>query len=137
MSMILYRTLGVSDVVRAAHFYDAVLAPLGYLRRTDPDTGWAGGGSPYDEGVSFWNCPPFDGAPATPGNGAIVAFRAASAAEVRAFQRAALQSDGRDESAPGLRLNYEPGFYAAHVRDLDGNKLACVFHRYEPATDEA
>jgi catechol 2,3-dioxygenase-like lactoylglutathione lyase family enzyme len=135
MSMILYTTLGVSDVDRAARFYDAILAPLGYARRTDPDAGWAGWGPSYDDGVSFWICPPFDGAEPTYGNGTMVAFRAASAAQVRAFHAAALKAGGSDEGAPGVRLNYEPGFYAAYVRDIDGNKLACVFHRYDKAAD--
>lgn len=135
MSIILYTTLGVADVDRAARFYDAVLPPLGYARRSDADEGWAGWGPDYDEGVSFYICPPFDGSRATVGNGTMIAFRAKSAAEVRAFHAAALQAGGTDEGAPGVRLHYEPGFYAAYVRDLDGNKLACVFHRYDPAAD--
>lgn len=135
MSMILYTTLGISDLDRATHFYDAVLEPLGHVRRTDADEGWSGWGPSYDDGVSFWICPPFDGSEPTYGNGTMVAFRAGSAAEVRAFHAAALANGGQDEGAPGHRLQYEPGFYAAYVRDPDGNKLACVFHRYDPAAD--
>jgi catechol 2,3-dioxygenase-like lactoylglutathione lyase family enzyme len=135
MSMILYVTLGTNDIDRAAPFYDAALAPLGYSRTPDPDAGWAGWGPDYDDGVSLWLCPPFDGSAPAPGNGVMVAFRANSAAEVRAFYAAAMAHGGTDEGPPGVRSHYEPGFYAAYVRDPDGNKLACVFHRYDPAKD--
>jgi catechol 2,3-dioxygenase-like lactoylglutathione lyase family enzyme len=135
MSMILYVTLGSQDVEIASRFYDAALAPLGYSRSADPDAGWAGWGPDYDDGVSIWICPPFNGQSPTPGNGAMVAFRANSAAQVRAFHAAAIAHGGMDEGAPGVRPDYEPGFYAAYVRDPDGNKLACVFHRYDPALD--
>lgn len=135
MTMILYTTLGVSDLPRATRFYDAVMAPLGHVRRTDSSAGWSAWGPPYDDGVSLWICPPFDGTEATFGNGTMVAFRAASAAEVRAFHTAALTAGGSDEGAPGVRPQYDPQFYAAYVRDPDGNKLACVFHRYDPAND--
>jgi hypothetical protein len=33
---------------------------------------------------------------------------------------------GASEGAPGLRLQYSADFYAAYVRDPDGNKLAVV-----------
>ena len=42
------------------------------------------------------------------------------------FHRAALACGGTDEGAPGLRPQYNPDFYAAYVRDPDGNKLAAV-----------
>ncbi len=135
MSMILYVTLGTQDIERAATFYDAALAPLGYSRTPDPDVGWVGWGPDYDDGVSLWLCPPFDGKAAKPGNGTMVAFRASSAAEVRAFHAAAIAHGGTDDGPPGVRLHYEPGFFAAYVRDPDGNKLACVYHRYDPAKD--
>ena len=128
MSMILYITLGTKDIDIASQFYDAVLAPLGYGRTIDPDQGWVGFGPDYDDGVSLWLCPPFNGQASTAGNGTMVAFRAKSAAEVRAFHAGALAHGGTDEGAPGHRLHYEAGFYAAYVRDPDGNKLACVFH---------
>ncbi len=33
---------------------------------------------------------------------------------------------GTSDGAPGLRPQYNPDFYAAYVRDPDGNKLAAV-----------
>jgi predicted lactoylglutathione lyase len=56
----------------------------------------------------------------------MVAFRARTWAEVDAFHRAALAQGGSSEGAPGLRPQYGADFYAAYVRDLDGNKLAAV-----------
>jgi hypothetical protein len=46
--------------------------------------------------------------------------------ESRDFYAAALANGGCCDGAPGLRLHYGPDFYAAYVRDLDGNKLAAV-----------
>jgi catechol 2,3-dioxygenase-like lactoylglutathione lyase family enzyme len=135
MTMTLYTTVGVSDLARSVRFYDAVFATLGYRQSAGADKGWAGWGPSYDDGVSFWICRPFDGQAPSPGNGAMVAFRARNAAEVRAFHAAALSHGGTDEGAPGTREIYEPSFYVAYVRDPDGNKLACVFHRYDASQD--
>ena len=129
-SLILYVTLGVADFDRALGFYDTVMAALGQVRSADATPGWAGYGPDYDGGVSLWLCHPYDGHTPQPGNGLMVALRAASATQVDAFHAAALAHGGSDEGAPGLRPQYGPGFYAAYVRDPDGNKLACVFHRH-------
>lgn len=56
----------------------------------------------------------------------MVAFKAGSWTEVDVFHAAALRHGGTSEGAPGLRLQYNPDFYAAYVRDPDGNKLAAV-----------
>ena len=53
-------------------------------------------------------------------------LKASSWAQVDAFHAAALANGGISEGAPGLRLQYQPDFYAAYVRDPDGNKLAIV-----------
>jgi catechol 2,3-dioxygenase-like lactoylglutathione lyase family enzyme len=132
-SLILYATLGVADLDRAARFYDAVLATLGCARAPESDATMVGYGPAYDDGVSLWLGRPWDGRAPNPGNGGMVAFRAPSAAAVRAFHAAALAAGGTDEGAPGTRPYYAPSFYVAYVRDPDGNKLACVFHRHDPA----
>ncbi len=56
----------------------------------------------------------------------MVAFSARSWRAVEDFHAAALANDGVCEGAPGLRLHYAPDFYAAYVRDPDGNKVAAV-----------
>jgi catechol 2,3-dioxygenase-like lactoylglutathione lyase family enzyme len=130
--MILYTTFGSSNLARSISFYDAIFGALGVGRCPDWAEGWAGWGSSYDDGTSVWVCTPFNKQVPQPGNGPMVALKAKSAAEVRAFHAAALANGGTDEGPPGTRTYYEPSFYVAYVRDPDGNKLACVFHHYDP-----
>ena len=129
-SLILYVTLGSSDLERSGRFYDAVLGTLGYRRSPQSADGFIGWGPGYDEGVSLWVTQPFDKAPPTAGNGTMIALRGKDEAQVRAFHKAALANGGSDEGGPGTRPYYEPTFYVAYVRDPDGNKLACAFHRH-------
>lgn len=117
--MIGYVTLGTNDLPRAAAFYDALLALLGAKRMMEGDRfiGWSAGEDSTGLGVTT----PFDGAPATVGNGVMMALHAADTAQVDAVHAKALALGGRDEGAPGPRDM--PGFYAGYFRDLDGNKL--------------
>ena len=80
--MFSYICLGTNDPKRSRVFYDTVLATLGQTRCTTPGEefgDWSGWGQYAQEGVvqlALWLCPPFDGAPAQPGNGVMVALRA-------------------------------------------------------------
>ena len=131
--MFSYVSLGTRDLARAIRFYDATLAPLGHARiaEPDPDSRSATWGLD-DPGPHLWVTQPFDGQPATVGNGTMVSFLAASPAAVDAFHAAALAHGGSDEGRPGLRPQYGPHFYAAYLRDPDGNKINAVC--YQPAT---
>jgi catechol 2,3-dioxygenase-like lactoylglutathione lyase family enzyme len=131
--MFTYVCLGTNDLARAARFYDAVMGALGHGRcdvSGEPGwDGWLGWGRYEDEGrieLALWLCAPFDGRAATPGNGTMLALRAKSRDEVDRFHAAALAHGGTSEGAPGLRPQYNADFYAAYVRDPDGNKLAAV-----------
>jgi catechol 2,3-dioxygenase-like lactoylglutathione lyase family enzyme len=131
--MLTYVYFGTNDLERAIAFYDAVLAPLGMQRCITGDPNWdrtsAGWGTYEEDGLrelGFWIGKPFDQRPATVGNGCMAAFRANSWNAVAAFHAAALTHGGQCEGAPGLRPQYNPDFYAAYVRDPDGNKLAAV-----------
>jgi catechol 2,3-dioxygenase-like lactoylglutathione lyase family enzyme len=128
--MFSYVSLGTRDLARAMRFYDAALAPLGHQRVEDydPEDRSAAWGLD-DPGPHLWVTQPFDGAPASAGNGTMVSFLAPSRAAVDAFHAAALAHGGTDEGAPGLRPQYAPYFYAAYVRDPDGNKLNAVCYR--------
>jgi catechol 2,3-dioxygenase-like lactoylglutathione lyase family enzyme len=125
-------TVGTNDISAAKAFYDAVLAPLGIVCRY-ADADWLGYGPP--EGLTLANgasiaqlciMKPFDGRPATSGNGWHVALIAPDHAAVHAFHSAALAAGGLDDGPPGPRPQYGPHYYAAYVRDLDGNKLQAV-----------
>ena len=120
--MIGYLTLGTNDLARAAAFYDGLLAELGAKRWMETERSIAWTVAPGTPGLSI--CKPFDGQPATGGNGTMVALAAASQAQVDALHAKALSLGAKDEGAPGLR---GPSYYGAYWRDLDGNKL-CAFH---------
>lgn len=116
--MIGYVTLGTRDLKRAASFYDAIAKELGVGRMMEGDTFIAWGKEGGGAGIGLTK--PFDGKPATVGNGVMVAFEAKDKAQVDRIHRLALSLGGTDEGAPGPRGE---GFYAAYFRDLDGNKL--------------
>lgn len=127
--MLLYTTVGTNDLLRAGRFYDAVLSPLGYLRQRQApgEIGYAADG---DVRCRFWVVEPFNREPATFGNGVTIALVAPNRPAVDAFHAAALAAGGTDEGAPGLRP-FHASFYAAFVRDHDGNKLAAVCEKPE------
>jgi catechol 2,3-dioxygenase-like lactoylglutathione lyase family enzyme len=125
--MIAYVTVGADDIARAKQFYTAFLPSLGYgLEEGSEGLSFAlpvpAGQSPVQP--DFYVKPTFDGRPASAGNGTMVAFEAASQAQVRALHAAALHAGGTDEGQPGFRANYGPHFYVGYMRDPQGNKIA-------------
>jgi len=116
--MLGYVTLGTNDLARAAKFYDALTAELGVGRMMENEQfiawGMPGGGA----GIGLTK--PFDGKPATVGNGVMAALRAKDKAQVDRIYNLAMSMGAQDEGAPGDRGG---GFYAAYFRDPDGNKL--------------
>ena len=118
-------TIGPNDIARALAFYDPVMAALGHAKFHPGDTFAAYGTAQSDQ---TWVMTPFDGKPATVGNGMHIAFLAPSRAAVDAFHAAALEMGGTSEGGPGLRPHYHPNYYGAYVRDPDGNKLQAVCH---------
>ena len=124
--MIDHLSFGVMDLARAGELYDAVLAPLGYVRlfANARGIGWGAPGA-RDEAFAVLA----SGAQAAPpGVGCHVAFAAPNRDAVDAFHAAALRMGATDEGAPGERPQYGAGYYAAFVRDLDGYRVEAVFH---------
>lgn len=121
--MLRYLTLGSNDIARSGQFYDPVLAVLGLgrVKTLEHEIGYGSS----DGGLTVWVTKPFDGKPATTGNGSMLAFQALTRAAVDGFHRHALAHGGSDEGKPGLRP-YGDNFYACYVRDPDGNKLSAV-----------
>ena len=60
-----------------------------------------------------------------------LAFTASNRQQVDAFYRAALAAGGKDNGAPGLRLNYHANYYAAFVIGPDGHNVEAVCHQPE------
>lgn len=126
--MLHHISLGAVDIERAARFYDAALAPLGYIRvwtdlRSGQD-GQAVGYGPAGSGdkLAIKQVPtPIPHMP-----GLHVALAAPSRACVAAFHAAALAAGGTDNGPPGLRADYGPNYYAAFVVDPEGHRLEAV-----------
>lgn len=115
-------SVGVTDIARAAAFYDAVMATLGARRIMEHEMG-IGYGRAFPE---FWASRPHDCGAAGTGNGTHICFNAADADAVTAFHAAGLNAGGVDDGAPGRRPEYAPGYYAAFLRDPDGNKVEAM-----------
>jgi catechol 2,3-dioxygenase-like lactoylglutathione lyase family enzyme len=117
--MIGYVTLGTNDLDRAARFYDALLGEIGAKRMMQTERFVVWGTAPDKAMLGLFK--PFDGKPATVGNGVMVALTGDSPARVDALYKKALELGATDEGAAGPRGI--PGFYAGYFRDPDGNKL--------------
>ncbi len=116
--MIGYVTLGTNNMQVSAKFYDELLAEIGAKRFMDEEQFIAWAVDPKQSAISITK--PFDGKPATVGNGVMVALAVESPAQVDALYNKAIQLGATDEGAAGPRGE---GFYAGYFRDLDGNKL--------------
>ena len=119
--MIDHVSIECADLGRAIGFYDAVLPTLGFARLVTREA-TAGYGKRYPE---FWvNQRDGGGSPAT--SGFHVALRCADAVAVHAFHAAALAAGGETDGAPGLRQASAEGYFAAFIKDLDGNRVEAV-----------
>ena len=122
--MLGHLSFGVADLRRAMAFYDAALAPLGYVRvwatETQAGYGLPGGGDKLALKLQAGPIVP-------PGPGFHLALVAPGPDAVDRFYVEAMRAGGRDEGAPGPRPHYGANYYAAFVRDPDGHKLEAVF----------
>lgn len=120
--MIGYVTIGSNDLERAAAFYDELLGCVNAKRFMELDTFILWGSATNGCGLAIAR--PYDGNPATVGNGVMPAIDGGSTEMVDRVYAKALELGAADEGAAGQRSE---GFYAGYFRDLDGNKL-CVYH---------
>ena len=122
--------LGTNNLSESIAFYDRVMPTLGYARESTGDT-FAGYGKKQNIGTGInclWIGNPYNGEPATPGNGVNIALLATTRDQVNKFYAMALECGGEDEGTPGVREEAHPNFYASYVRDPSGNKLVVVCH---------
>lgn len=124
--------IGTNDFERAFQFYMPLMEALGNpLRFCDRERPWAGWQSQTDVRPLFLIGAPHDGNAHQAGNGQMAAFAARDRATVEAAYRLALEHGGASEGAPGLRPEYHDDYYAAYLRDPEGNKLCVVCHAPE------
>jgi catechol 2,3-dioxygenase-like lactoylglutathione lyase family enzyme len=125
--MIDHVSVGVSDLERAARFYESALAALG-LSRLVARPATIGFGKSYPE---FWINLRAPMTPVAPESGVHICLRARSTGEVDAFHAAALKTGGRSDGKPGLRPHDRVRYYAAFVVDPDGNRIEAVTFPHE------
>jgi catechol 2,3-dioxygenase-like lactoylglutathione lyase family enzyme len=120
--MIDHVSIGVRDFDRAVRFYENVLATLGVSKLVvRADT--VGFGKKYPD---FWINRRGNLATPRPDDGLHICLRARSEDEVQAFHAAALAAGGSSDGVPGLRPEYTPNYYAAFVRDPEGNRIEAL-----------
>jgi catechol 2,3-dioxygenase-like lactoylglutathione lyase family enzyme len=107
---------------RSAAFYDALAKELGIGRFMEFD-GFISWGSP-GVGAGLGVCKPYNGEPASVGNGGMAGIAAKSKEQVDRLYAVARELGAACEGPPGPRSD---SFYAAYFRDPDGNKLNAFY----------
>lgn len=119
-SIMSHVSIGVTDIDRAAAFYDAVLATVGATRQHEVPGAAIAYGKMFPE---FWVGLPLNGEPASAGNGNHFSFIAPTKEAVHAFYDAALAAGAVSDGEPGARPEYGPAYYGCFVIDHDGHKI--------------
>ena len=117
--MIDHISIAVRDLEASGRFYEALLATLGYSKLVTR-RGTIGFGKKYPE---FWLNERRAMTPADLGTGNHVCLRASSVEAVQAFHAAGVKQGGASDGAPGPRSAHLGGYYAAFIRDPEGNKI--------------
>ncbi len=117
--MLDYVMVGCTNVKRAAKFYDAVFAPLGYARTSEGSNYVLYGANGKGQ---FYVTKPYNKKAMSVGNGTMITVKAKSRKALGEFHAAALAHGGTDEGKPGPRPADGTSHYA-YIRDLDGNKI--------------
>jgi catechol 2,3-dioxygenase-like lactoylglutathione lyase family enzyme len=121
--MIDHVSIAVRDLKAGERFYTALLTTLGMTKLREWPDAAIGYGKKYPE---FWIDRRTDMAPIAADSGVHICLRAPSSAMVDAFHAAALAAGGISDGAPGLRAHYHENYYAAFIRDPDGNRIEAV-----------
>lgn len=108
----------VRDLKAARKFYGAALGAIGMKINLDVSSAF-GMGSRHEK--VFWLVRDKDAS----GSGHY-AFRVDHRDEVDAFYEAAMAAGGHDNGKPGPRPDYGPTYYAAFVKDREGNNIEVV-----------
>jgi catechol 2,3-dioxygenase-like lactoylglutathione lyase family enzyme len=121
--MIDHISIAVRDLKKAELFYLALLAPLGMAKLREWPDAAIGFGKKYPE---FWINKRTAMDRVAADGGVHICLRAPDTASVDAFHAAALRAGGSSDGTPGLRAEYHSNYYAAFIRDPDGNRIEAV-----------
>jgi catechol 2,3-dioxygenase-like lactoylglutathione lyase family enzyme len=121
--MIDHISIAVRDLARAEAFYTALLAPLGMAKLRKWPGAAIGFGKKYPE---FWINRRAAMDRVAEDSGVHICLRAPDMQAVDAFHAAGVKCGGASDGAPGTRKQYHEGYYAAFVRDPDGNRIEAV-----------
>ncbi|MFZ1923849.1 MAG: VOC family protein [Xanthobacteraceae bacterium] len=121
--MIDHVSIAVRNLKSAEAFYTMLLATLGMSKLREWPDAAVGYGKKYPE---FWINKRTAMDAITDDDGVHICLRAPDKSAVNAFHAAALKSGGRTDGSPGLRAEYHGGYYAAFVKDPDGNRIEAV-----------
>jgi catechol 2,3-dioxygenase-like lactoylglutathione lyase family enzyme len=121
--MIDHISIAVRDLKAAQRFYTALLAPLGLTTLREWPDAAIGFGKKYPK---FWINQRTGMARVPEDSGAHSCLRAPSSAAVDAVHAAARAGGGTAEGAPGYHPEYNASYYAAFIRDPDGNRIEAV-----------
>ena len=120
-------SITVSDLAAAERFYDTIMKVLDVVKVGRRDD-WLGYGErarpahPERVYISIRK-----GAKPADTVGRHRCFKARWRTQVDAFWDAGIAAGGHDDGAPGLR-DYHTAYYAAFLRDPDGNRIEAVCH---------
>jgi catechol 2,3-dioxygenase-like lactoylglutathione lyase family enzyme len=121
--MIDHISIAVRDLAAGEKFYTALLTPLGLKKLREWPDAAVGYGKTYPE---FWINKRTDMSDVAEDSGVHICLRAQDKIAIDLFHAAALAAGGATDGPPGLREKYNPRYYAAFVRDLDGNRIEAV-----------
>jgi catechol 2,3-dioxygenase-like lactoylglutathione lyase family enzyme len=111
--------LKVGNLDAAVRFYNAALAPLGYVLCSKDENG-AGFGPKGEPALWLYLHKGFKSP------GAHIAFRAPDHAAIKKFHAEGIKAGGRDNGEAGPRADYSPTYFAAFLIDPDGNNVEAV-----------
>ena len=113
----------VSDLEKSRRFYERVLSTLGHKIVLEVEDRVVGIGKNAHDMFEVHRA-----SEDTPLSQCVhIAFAAKDMDSVRRFYQVALENGATDNGAPGLRPDYEEGYFAAFVIDPDGHNLEAVF----------
>jgi len=121
--MIDHISIAVRDLKQAGTFYAALLKPLGMTKLHEWPDAAIGYGKKYPD---FWINRRDTMSRVADDSGVHICLRASDTIAVDAFHAAAIKAGGTSDGAPGLREKYHQNYYAAFIRDPDGNRIEAV-----------